>query len=57
VAALFSSDGAMRVNFASLPLFMCELSALWIAFCRAAIWSAGKAWTATTGPRNAFATN
>ena len=32
VAALFSSDGAIRFNFATLLLLMCEVSALWIAF-------------------------
>ena len=43
VAALFSKDGAMLCSFASVLLLMCELSALWMAFCRAAMRSAGKA--------------
>jgi hypothetical protein len=33
----------MLFNFASLLLLMCEVSALWIAYCRDAICSAGKA--------------
>src|SRR5580704_12474767 len=42
-AAFFSKDGAMALNFATLFLFMCELSAPLIAVRRAAIRSAGKA--------------
>src|SRR4029077_16367351 len=56
VAALFSSDGAMPFNFASLPRLICELSALWIAFCRAAIRSAGKACDRDNWSTYAFAT-
>src|ERR1700676_2687984 len=43
VAALCSRESAMPFNFASFLLFMWELSALCIAFCRSAIRSAGKA--------------
>ena len=43
VAALCSRESARPFNFASFLLFMCELSALRIAFCRSAIWSTGKA--------------
>src|SRR6267378_1959673 len=56
MAALFSNDGAMRFNFASLPLLMCELSALWIAFRRAAIRSAGRACDRDNWSTYAFAT-
>ena len=56
MAALFSNDGAMRLNFASLLWLMCELSALWIAFWRAAIRSAGKACDRDNWSTYAFAT-
>src|SRR5260370_39362817 len=36
MAALFSNEGARLLSFASSPRFMCEVSALWIAFRRAA---------------------
>src|SRR5712691_7812550 len=42
MAALFSNEGARLLSFASSPRFMCEASALWIAFRRAAIRSAGR---------------
>src|SRR6266404_44138 len=56
MAALFSNDGAMRFSFASLLWLMCELSALWIALCRAAIRSAGKACDRDNWSTYAFAT-
>ena len=43
MAAFFSKDGAMLLNFATLVLLMCELSASRIPARRAAIRSAGKA--------------
>src|SRR5262252_9706762 len=42
-AALWSKAGAICFNFATLPLFMCEASAVSIPFLRAAIWSGGSA--------------
>jgi hypothetical protein len=42
MAALFSNDGARPLSFASSFRFICEVSALWIAFRRAAIRSAGR---------------
>src|ERR1700684_4242413 len=43
IAAFFSKDGAMLLNFATLLLLMCEFSASRIPARRAAIRSAGKA--------------
>src|SRR5579859_7569024 len=56
VAALFSNDGAMRFNLASLLLLMCELSALWIAFRKSAIRAAGRACDRDNWSRYALAT-
>lgn len=44
VEALSSKDAAIPSSFATLLLLMCELSAPRMAFSRAAIRSAGKAW-------------
>jgi len=43
VAAIFSTDVARLLSFASSFCFICELSAFWTALSRAPIWSAGRA--------------
>ena len=56
MAALFSKDGGHALQLRDLLLFMCEVSALWMAFCRAAIRSAGKACERSNWSRYALAT-